>query len=109
MDAEWWQHFLAAGATLLTAIASFFQARKALAKAEDEKNGLDSTVVESLSFPKELLKAFDPRTHPDNNAEIGTPGFSVKHFWHVATLWFIIVLAAIAAFFAEVIDWNVPG
>jgi hypothetical protein len=92
------QHVMALLAAILLGVASIFQARRALAKAEHERIILpDEKLRESLTMkfkPRELRRQLIP----------GHDGFNVKHFRHVAFLWVVILFGSALGAAAELID-----
>jgi hypothetical protein len=103
MSGQTWQHLMAVIATVLAAIATGLQARRALEKADHE------WLVTSLSADGEhRSKKYTKRVQLSDlwkKKDPMDPEFNVKHFQHVALLWGLIMISSLIAVVAEITDW----
>ena len=92
MSAKAWQHGIAIAATAVAAIASGFQARRGVEKADHEapsgstSSGFFANLSDALKY---------------HGTEVEDPDFDEKHFRRVAALWGLIMIGAILAVSAE--------
>jgi hypothetical protein len=113
MSAKTAKHVLALSATLLAAVASLFQAGKALQKAEHEhkpeRPGTGIPRNEHSRESEHRLKAWQVHRHVPTAWSImkdrKTTTFDTKHFFHVASSWAVITLSSLIAVVAESVDW----
>jgi hypothetical protein len=92
MSAKAVQHGIAIAATAVAAIASGFQARRGVEKADHEARSGNA----SQGFFANLCDAL--KSH---KREVKDPDFNEKHFRRVAALWGLIMIGAILALSAE--------